>query len=169
MLSGPWAGLAMNREDGANGNVDINVGRPVERIKEHHVWPTGRVRRRQDRLRSFLRGHGTDMPARGECFDERLMRKDVEFRHLLALDVLLPVKPRILTSPALLTSRAMTFPARAICVSRPVKSPVASGYVSLLFHDVSAQGKAQSTHGMTFQMQRAHDQGRTAQLTASGW
>src|SRR5262249_43762140 len=84
----------MNREDGANGDVDVNIGGPIERIEEHRVWPAGMARRRQDRLRSFLRGYGTDVPARFERFNERLMREDVEFRHLLALDVLLARKSK---------------------------------------------------------------------------
>ena len=84
----------MNREDGANGDVDVDIGGPVERIEEHHVRPAGIARRRQDRLRSFLRGHGTDVPARFECLNERLMREDVEFRYLLALDVLLTRKSK---------------------------------------------------------------------------
>jgi hypothetical protein len=71
--------------------------------------------------------------------DHGLMRKDVKLCHPFALTFCSPVNPKILTRPALLTSRAMTFAARAICVSKPVKSPVDPGILPLLFHNVPQQ------------------------------
>src|SRR5437879_11653899 len=132
----------MNREDGTNGDVNVDIGGPIERIEEHHVWPTGIARRWQDRLRSFLRGHGTDVPARFERLNERLMRKDVKFRDLLALDVLLARKPENIHQSRFIHLAGNDLRSQGDLRQQAGEIPRRSWIVPLLFHDMSAQGNA---------------------------
>src|SRR5439155_21141613 len=88
-----FADLVMNRENRADGNVDVNIRGPIKRVEEYYIRPAWIFRRRHDRLSRFFRGHGTDVPACFQRLDECLMREDIEFRYLLALDVFVAREP----------------------------------------------------------------------------
>jgi hypothetical protein len=94
------------------------------------------------------------MPARCECLHERLVCKDVEFRHLLALDVLRARKSKNIDQSRFIDLAGDDLSSQGDLRQQAGKIPGRPGILPLLFHDMSAQGKAQSTHGMTFQMQR---------------
>ncbi len=74
-------------KDGANGNVDVDVGRAVQRIEEKKKAAFGIVRgNRLDGVHLF-RGHGGQMPAPFVRLNENFVGDDVELLLGLTLDV----------------------------------------------------------------------------------
>jgi len=116
-----------NPEDGADGNVGVDVGGPVEGIEDQEVFAQGENRGNLDDIRILLGGHGAEDSGPFHAVDENPVGKLVELADFLSLDIDLPVNPRMSTNPALLTSREMILAARMSSLSRVVRRPVAWG------------------------------------------
>lgn len=69
------SGSVIDGEDGTNGNVDVNVGRPVERIHGHHVISAPR---HDDGLRVLLAHDEAHHPGSGEGRNERIVGQNVQ-------------------------------------------------------------------------------------------
>ena len=82
------------------------------------------------------------MPARFERLDERVMREDVEFRHLLTLDVLLARKAKNIYQSRFIHLASDDLPSQGDLRQQASKLPCRFWIVPLLFHDMSAQGNA---------------------------
>ena len=80
--------LAQHRKDGANADVDVDIARAIERVKQQQVFTLGiAVRHDMDRVHLFA-GHGRQVAAPLIGFDQHLVRNHVQFFLYFALDVL---------------------------------------------------------------------------------
>ena len=80
-------GDAVDREDRADGDVDVDVARPVEGVEEHDVLPLAVVEQQRDRLGVLLGPDEAHLPAAAQRADELLVGQEVELLLDLALDV----------------------------------------------------------------------------------
>jgi siderophore synthetase component len=77
----------VNREDGADRDVHIDVRAAIERVEHEHVLAVRIARGDRDDLVVLLARHHADMAARLDAADERAVRHVIELLHRLALDV----------------------------------------------------------------------------------
>ena len=82
------------------------------------------------------------MPTRFERLNERLMRKDVEFCYLLALDVLLTRKSKNIHQSRFIHLAGNHLCSQGDLRQQASKIPCRLWIVPLLFHDMSAQSHA---------------------------
>src|SRR6185437_1183605 len=80
--------LAQNGEDGAHRNVDVDIGRPVQRIEEETVLAATEVVRNLDDVRLFLRRHGAEAAAVVQGLDDHVVGEHVQLLLNLALYIM---------------------------------------------------------------------------------
>ena len=80
--------LPYHREDRPDRNVDVDVGRSVERIEKQAVLATAEVGRNVDDPRLLLRSQGAQPAAMIDCLDDDLVGQNIQLLLRLALDVL---------------------------------------------------------------------------------
>ncbi len=80
-------GAAQHREDGANGNIHVDVGGAIEGIEQQQVFALGVAMGDGVRMLHFLRGHGGEVAAPLIGFEEDFVGDHVQLFLHLALDV----------------------------------------------------------------------------------
>ena len=99
--SGAPAGrdAVVDREDRADGHVDVDVGRAVEGIEQEHVGPDVEPVGDGDDAVALLRDHAAEVPGVVHRLEDDLLRECVELLDLLAVDVLLAGAPEDVDEP----------------------------------------------------------------------
>ena len=111
---------AQDREDGADRDVDVDVGRAVERVEQQQVLAARVVRRDRPRLLHLLGGERGEVAAPFVRLEQDLVRQHVELLLRLALHVLGGrASPRPSASAPLFTRVLIALQARAmVSISR---------------------------------------------------
>ena len=117
----------MYGENGTDGDIDIDIGRAVQRIDKDHILPLVGIPQDLGRLVHLFGHHIRYELAIGKGFEKGVVRDFVQFLHDFALHIDLVFAPSASVSPATRSRREMRLAASAIWDRRMENSPVAPG------------------------------------------
>ena len=78
---------AQDGEDGAHIDVDVDIGRTIERVEDQDIIAAGKFRSHAHQLRLFLGAHGAQGAAAFHAVEQDAIGDAVHLLHVLALDV----------------------------------------------------------------------------------
>ena len=81
---------AQNGEDSTNIDIDIYVGRPIQRIKDQDIVTTRELRRNTDKVCLLLGAHGAKCAATLHAVQHDAVGNDVHFLDIFALHIDFP-------------------------------------------------------------------------------
>ena len=116
----------MDRKDGADRRVDVDVARAVERVELKHVLPLRILRRDLNRLLDLFTSHHADVPARLDGAHDHAVGEVVELLNLLALNVRRSRASEDAREPGFADAAAYDFGGQANLLEKPCE--IARGF-----------------------------------------
>ena len=113
----------MNRKDGSDGRVNVDVARPVERVELKHVLPLRVLQRDLDGLLDLFASHHAHVPSRLDDAHDRAVGEIVELLDLLALNVRRSRAAEDTREPCFTDAAAYDFGGQADLLEKPGEIP----------------------------------------------
>jgi hypothetical protein len=137
-----WREAAVNRKDGSDRRVDVDVARAVQRVELKYVLPLWVLRWDLDWLFDLFASHHADMPACLDRAHDRAVGEVVELLDLLALDVGGAGAPEDAREPRFADAAAYDFRGQADLLEKPREITRGVGHPTLAVEQVSLQGSS---------------------------